>query len=314
MLLMLMRCVICLAAIPLMVLGQPLRPNHIELRTLLAKDQHTFDLQVWYSIFYYEDTLRPSLRSLLNDRRARENARAVLALIGDPADLRLVVRRAPPIDRTPFSNRWAYGVACALLEPASEQEWAFLRACALNDYDDRWVDAGAIQTLKLIASPRSLEILQEVQRLNVNRAHALSEAIAYVLSNPGALQGLDLEALARRVASTNKFGKWEGNQKPRYNERRDKALVDIVYYAPGDRLTYTATFHRIDGLWRLRGLRETLQEAVMVMPVRPRTPLDLPSPPEILPVPSIPQSTLEMVLRPASEPSPPKREPPQPKR
>jgi hypothetical protein len=174
-------------------------------------------------IFYYEDKLRPSLRSFLNDRKARENARAFLALIGDPGDLRLVIRQAPPINRTPFSNRWAYGVACALLEPSTNQEWAFLRASALNNYDDHWVEAGAIQTLKLIASPRSLEILQEVQRLNVNRANTLSEAIAYILSTHSALQGLDLETLARSVANTNKFGKWEGNQKPRYNERRDKA-------------------------------------------------------------------------------------------
>jgi hypothetical protein len=77
----------------------------------------------------------------------------------------------------------------------------------------------------------------------------------------------------------------------------------MVYSAPDDRLTYTATFHRIDGLWRLRGLRETLQEAVMVMPIRP--PVNLPSPPEILLVSPIPQSTPEMILQPIAPKSPP---------
>jgi hypothetical protein len=163
--------------------------------------------------------------------------------------------------------------------------------------------AGAIQTLKLIASPRSLEILQEVQRLNVNRVNTLAEAIAYVLSTPSALQERDLEILARTVAGTIRFGKWEGNPKPRYNERSDKALVDMMYRAPGERLTYTATFHRIGGLWRLRGLRETLHATVMVLPINP--PVILPPPPEVLPVPPIPQSAPEVILQPIAPKAPP---------
>ena len=128
--------------------GQPSRPNQNELRELLVNDhQRLIVLRRWDSIFYHEGQFRPLIRAFLRDDKARENAQEVLALIGDPDDLRLVVRLAPHFKGGPFSNRWAYRVATALLEPRTEYEWAFLRACALNHYDDRWVDAGGIQTL-----------------------------------------------------------------------------------------------------------------------------------------------------------------------
>ena len=165
-------------------------PFHFGRTPLLVNDhQRLIVLRRWDSIFYHEDKLRPSIRLLLRDYKAHENAQEILALIGDPQDLRLVVRLAPRSRRDPFSNRWAYRVACALLEPSTEEEWAFLRACALNDYDDRWVDAGAIQTLKLIASPRSLEILKEVQQRNPYRSKSLASAIDYIGSNPANPEG-----------------------------------------------------------------------------------------------------------------------------
>jgi len=115
------RFLIWFAAVTPILPGQPGRPNHLELRALLVNHQRTFSPEhKWDSIFYHEDKLRSSLRSYLHDRKARENAQAVLALIGDPGDLQLVVRQAPPVARTPFANRWAYGVACALLEPSTE--------------------------------------------------------------------------------------------------------------------------------------------------------------------------------------------------
>jgi hypothetical protein len=283
-------CVAGMAA----TLAQPLRPNHAELRALLVNDRHDFTvLGGWYSIFYYEDKLRLSIRAFLRDPETRENARKVLAFIGDPNDLRLVLRQSPPAGKDPFSNRWAYDVASALLEPSTELEWAFLRACALNDYQDRWVDAGAIQTHKLIASPRSLRILQEAQQVNVDREKSLADAIGYIQSQPPALRGPNLEPLAGRVANLIRMGNWEV-KKPRYNECSDKALVDLMYSTPGDRFTYTGTFHRIDGMWRLRGLRQTFHAAIMRLP---ESPVDIPSPPELRSVPPLPQSTPEMILQ-----------------
>ena len=101
----------------------------------------------------------------------------MLALIGNPEDLSLIVLLAPTPNRRPTLNRWAYEVASALLEPDSEEEWSFLRQCALNVYGDGWADSGAIQTLQLIASPKSLEILKEVERPNLKRPKSTARAV-----------------------------------------------------------------------------------------------------------------------------------------
>jgi hypothetical protein len=240
--------------------AQPAFPQEDHLRTILADETAWGDRDTQNAIFYYEDRLRPSIRSRLREGATRNGAQELLAFIGDPSDLRLIVQVAATSKQGSIDNRWAYGVSAALLEPRSEQEWAFLRACALNRYDDGWVDAGAIQTLKLIASPRSLQILREVEQKNADRAASAGKAIDYIQSKPPALRGVELDEVAKRVANVIRIGKWDGNRKPYYNEAGDKALVDFVYEAGEDRLTYTATFHRVEGSWRLRGVRETLQE------------------------------------------------------
>jgi hypothetical protein len=55
------------------------------------------------------------------------------------------------------------------------------------------------------------------------------------------------------------IGPSEGNGAPRYNQAGDKALVDLTFHAGGDRLWYTATFHKVDGVWILRGAHESFQ-------------------------------------------------------
>ena len=154
-------------------------------------------------------------------------------------------------------------MACSLLDPKSEEEWSFLRKCALNEFDDHWVDAGAIQSLRLIASSRSREILIDAQRHNAFRSRLIAEALEHIQSGPLPMVSSNLEELARRVAQEVKHGDWTGNGKPRCSEWGDKALVDLRFSTGLDFLTYTATFHRVDGAWRLRGLQETLQALVL---------------------------------------------------
>jgi hypothetical protein len=177
-------------------------------------------------------------------------------------------------------------VVCALLEPTSESEWALLRNAASGEFDDRWVDWGAIQTLKLIASSRSLQILEEAQQRNEFRAKSIAKAIEYIETNPPPFADRDLKKLAGRVAETIKIGDWEGNEPPRYNQARDKALIDFEFRTAEDLLTYTATFHKLGAVWKLRGVRETLQAMVPPqIPPPPRPRIELPPPPIIAPNP-----------------------------
>ena len=88
----------------------------------------------------------------------------------------------------------------------------------------------------------------------------IAGALEYIDSHPPALVDENLEALAERVARAIGIGDWQGNRAPRFNQAGDKALVNITFIAGSDRLTYTATFHRLEGTWKFRGARETLQE------------------------------------------------------
>jgi len=258
------------------------------------------------TVFYHEHRLRPSIRALLRDTKCAAGARETLALIGEPDDLELVVRLAPPPHPRPgFENRWAYAVVSALLEPGSESEWSFLRAAALNQFGDRRVDAGAVQTLKLIASQRSTAILEEVRNRNADRARSCSKAIDYILSKPPALIENSLERLAKRVAEVNRIGEWQRNRNTRYNADGDKALVDIVYATSEDIFVHTATFHRIDGLWRLRGVRETLQQFFISVTVPATATPEIPVPPNSVASPPVLPPSVDDLLRSLLPPKPP---------
>ena len=229
------------------------------LRELLAGDfhppQHFSNL-----VFYDEARLRPALRALAREPEVTVRARDLLALIGVPDDLRFILQLPNPAEANGlFPERWRYAVVTSMLDPGSEIEWLLLRDCAINKFDDRWVDAGAIQTLKLIASPRSRQLLEEAQAWNQFRAKTIAKALAHIDSGPAALVDADLEELAARLAGIVAVGAWKGNDKPRYNQAGDKALIDFHFRGGGDILVYTATFHNLGGAWRLRAVRETHQ-------------------------------------------------------
>ncbi len=143
----------------------------------------------------------------------------------------------------------------------------------MNDYDDLWVDAGAIRTLQLIASPRSKQVLEEVARKNQDRADSIKAAIKYIESGPAPLSDEDIVIAGRKLAQAIKIGNWKGNQPPQYNEQNDKALVACEFIAGRDLLVHTATFHKVDGKWRLRGVRETMQ-ALLARDLEPDTQRD----------------------------------------
>jgi hypothetical protein len=225
------------------------------LRELLVGHGENFE----DSAFYSESRVRPALRVLARDPQVTKRTREILSLIAMPEDLDLVLQLGPPPESPIFPDRWRYPVATALVNPGSEEAWSFLRRCALNEFNDRWVDAGAIQALKLTGSPRSQAILEEVRIKNQFRANLIASALDYIKSNPTSLSGSDLEGLAKRVAQGLQLGDWQGNRPPRLNEAGDKALVDMTFQTGMDYLVYTATFHRIDSVWTFRGAHETLQ-------------------------------------------------------
>lgn len=226
-----------------------------ELRELLAGDARGLDDPV----FLHEKQLRSALRALAREPEVTLRARWLLALIGEPEDIRYILRLPPPPPEPFAPDRWRYGVAAAMVQPEDDEEWAFLQRCAWGQFFDGWVDWGAIVSLKLNGSARSREILVAARGTNSRRANTLERALAYIDTNPPPLADADLETLARRVAEALAIGTWEGNGMPRLNREGDKALVTLKFQAGSDYLEYTATFHRAESVWRLKGIRETLQ-------------------------------------------------------
>jgi hypothetical protein len=228
-----------------------------ELRELLAGDFEGRNLD--RLIFEKEDQFRPALRLLINDLKVQSAVFEILAFVGVPEDMSQIVSHRPAASNELFRDRWAYGVACALVQPANEADWLFLKSCARGEYDDNWVVSGGIQSLKLIAAPRSLEILKTIRDSNIKPSSRVLNAIKYIESKPLPLEDTDLEGLGKRVAEAIKIGRWTGNGQPHFNENKDKAWLDCVFIAGRDELTYTATSHKDKDKWKFRGVRETMQ-------------------------------------------------------
>jgi len=230
------------------------------LREILAEEfKETSGKSFDEIVFFNEQELRSAFRSLVTDSKVGTSALRTLSFIGAPEDMELVVENAPSFKKELFDDRWAYDVVTSLLEPTTDKEWSFLEKCAAGESDDLWVDAGAIDTLRLIASPRSSEILQKVLKKNPRRSRNIQSALNYIQSNPVSLSDKDLNEAGKKVAEAIKIGEWQGNKNIRYNKSGDKALIDCEFIAGRDLLVHTATFHRVDGVWKLRGVRETMQ-------------------------------------------------------
>ncbi len=240
------------------VTGDDPNPKSL-LRELLAGDFSNRESQFRDLIFQYEARFRPLLLELVTEPEITERVRQQLFTIGVPADLDLIMRLPPPHSSLPFPERWRYALATALVQPETEEEWGFLHDCALNKFDDRWVDSGAILALELNASSHAQQILEEAQEKNKFRSSPITRALEYIASNPPPLSDTNLEALAKRAALIIGSKTWQTNGTPRFNEVQDKALVDFNFQTAMDRLVYTASFHKKSGNWSLRGVRETSQ-------------------------------------------------------
>ena len=244
----------------------PGAPQSEQLREVLAGDTDHIRPDLEELLFVQADRFRPALRTLVTDPKVGPKAVWILAFTGVPEDVRFVIHNAPKAKTAMLENWWAYGVVAALLDPTTEEEWSFLRKCAVNEFDDMSIDAGAIETLRLIASPRSAAILAEVRKKNAEREDMVAKALKYIDAKPPPLSDKNLIDAAKKVAHAVRIGTWKGNGNPRYNRAGDMALVDCYFVAGRDHLTYTATLQLVSGEWKLRGVRETMQALLAISP------------------------------------------------
>ena len=183
-------------------------------------------------------------------------ARVPVGLDRCTEDLAWVVPRlpSPKKDRT-WENRWACEVVGGLLDPTTDAEWAFLKRCAIGEFEYEAVQGSAITILRLIASPKSREILEALHVEDDDAIDMIAQALEHIKSNPPPFADRNLDKLGRRLAGELKCGKWQGNSEPLLSERRDKARIGLSFAAGIERIDFTAVFHKVGEVWKLRGFR-----------------------------------------------------------
>jgi hypothetical protein len=88
---------------------------------------------------------------------------------------------------------------------------------------------------------------------------AIKRMSCFPKSNLPTLADKDLTEAGKKVAQAIKIGDWQENKKPQFNESGDKALIESGFIASIALLIYPATFHNVGDVWKLRGVRETMQ-------------------------------------------------------
>lgn len=205
------------------------------------------------NVFVRESELcRPMLQDFLNDKDVARSAASILVFMGYPEDIRTVLKKFPPRETRDYRNFLCSQIAYALFDPVTEEEWDFLRRCAIDEFQDGWADAAALQTLSLLDDTRRLDIFNEVKQKN--RKRVSDDLIARFNTAPPALMGEDISLLAGNISKAVSAGTWESNEEPRRNTPDTIALVDMFFRSGRCGYLYTAVFHRADNLWKLRGL------------------------------------------------------------
>src|SRR5512132_3601422 len=92
----------CILLLMCTLRAQPPIPNPSELRAFVCAPHRTLQLGMRDTVFFHEQRLRPAIRALLRDQKCAAGARETLALIGEPEDLRLIIRLAPPPHPAPL--------------------------------------------------------------------------------------------------------------------------------------------------------------------------------------------------------------------
>ena len=211
-------------------------------------------------VFQSADDLRPALRRLLLDPIVKKRVCNILAFVGYPEDIQEIVHTVRLAKVSTTDAHWAYCLVAALLEPSSQRDWTLLRKCAANDFDNRWFEAGAIQSLQLISTAQSLEILEQIHERNRRYHDHVAQAFDYVKSHPmSENRGRDLVGAAERVAKQIHIGHWMRNEPPDLNQSHEWATVTMRFADGNYRPAFSAIFHNNNGAWDLRAIGEDYQ-------------------------------------------------------
>lgn len=211
-----------------------------------------------YALFEFQETFLPSLRALLDEPEFSEDSVQILSYFSYPGDIRCILALARQ------KQGYYFSLAGALTSPATEEEWNYLQQCILLSVDDRmrWhITQQAALALAVKGGDRARHILS-LHPLHTAGSTQLHRSLQWIQSHPKGLQGQ--KELTRSVEEAAGIFLLKGEEalfdieKVRLDRTETRGLVSVsVYQSPREARGYDMVFHKIHGIWVLKGIWHT---------------------------------------------------------
>ena len=174
----------------------------------------------------------------------------VLRRVFGPSDLRRITKLSGQAQQTQLAELLG-GDGELNLEEFVFLNYRQLRKALRSLVLDPKVGTRAAQLLGVVAVPEDMRLLA-----GANKS---------VDSEPLPISSTNLVEAGTALAKALNIEHWAGNREPRFNDESDMALIACEFVVGRCSETYTATFHQVGGIWKLRGVRGTSQ-ALMARP------------------------------------------------
>jgi hypothetical protein len=238
----------------------------------LLSDQKIEDGEAVQRIFELGSTAVPNLIAALQKGTNVERASRALVYLGSTEE-RKVLRGLIETEKDP-EKKWVMAgfLAGALVEPASREDWDFLRSC-LAGYEDEtknYATLSAVIALGINASPKVLDLLQSVAAApprhgyENDNAEEARQAIRWIkekslvktsISNE---KGSDSERIKKTILQrvflvAGKVNKVSFDDVS-FTENRTRALVSLkVPASNGNPQGYDIVLRKESGVWKIIG-------------------------------------------------------------
>jgi hypothetical protein len=241
----------------------------------LLSDDRTEDAEAVRRIFELGNQAAPALVSALrggtNVERASRASRA-LVYVGGPEE-RKILRELIAKEKNP-EKKWVMAafLAGALVEPASREEWDFLRSCVegYRGQDQSYASFSAVLALGINASPKALRLLQLVgppEQKSGSENDTVEEAGQAIRwanrrsgfkSSTSSEKGADSDLIKQTILHDAFFAA-SGARKVSFDEmsfteNRTRVLVSLKVPAKnGNPQGYDVLLKKQDGVWKIVG-------------------------------------------------------------
>lgn len=238
----------------------------------LLSDQQIEDGEAVQGIFDLGSAAIPNLIAALQKGTNVERASRALVYLGGPEE-RKVLRGLIETEKDP-EKKWVMAgfLAGALVEPASHEDWAFLRSCLAGYKDEtkNYATLSAVIALGINASPKALNLLQPIAAApprhgyENDNAEEARRAIRWIkekslvktsISNEKGSDSEQIkETILQRVFLVAGEVKEVSFDEVTFADNRSRALVSLkVPASNGNPQGYDVVLRKESGVWKIIG-------------------------------------------------------------